>query len=61
VIENLPGNSFPVTLHGFTYHPQTEALLQWFEGQNPSLALGGAYSYPDTTLLTSAFTPCPAK
>jgi hypothetical protein len=61
VIENLPNDSFPVTLHGFTYHPQTEGLLEWFEGQSPSTAIDGAYSYPDTTKLTSPFTPCPTK
>jgi hypothetical protein len=61
VIENLPHPDFPVTINGFTYHPQNEALLQWFEGQSPSTAIGGAYSYPDTTLLTSPFTACPKK
>jgi hypothetical protein len=61
VVENLPGAAFPVTINGFTYHPQTEGLLQWFEGQSPSTAIGGAYSYPDTTKLTSPFSPCPTK
>lgn len=42
----------------FTYHPQTEALLQWFEEISPSDALGGAYSYPDTTALTSPAIHC---
>jgi hypothetical protein len=64
LIENLPNPSQPITLHGFTYHPQTLGLLQWFEGINPSDAFGGAYSFPDTTVLTVAggtapFTPCP--
>lgn len=45
---------FPITINGMTYHPQTEALLQWFEGQTPSTAVDGAYSYPDETVLTSA-------
>jgi hypothetical protein len=61
IIENLPVPDFPITINGFTYHPQNEALLQWFEGQSPSTAIGGAYSYPDTTLLTSPFSPCPTK
>jgi hypothetical protein len=61
VVENLNNAAFPVTINGFTYHPQTEGLLQWFEGQSPSTAIGGAYSYPDTTQLTSPFTPCPTK
>jgi hypothetical protein len=61
VIENLPNPDFPVTINGFTYHPQNLGLLQWFEGQTPSTAIGGAYSYPDTTKLTAPFTPCPTK
>ena len=52
VIEGLPHAVFPVTLNGFTYHPQNEALLQWFEFMVPSDALDGAYSYPDETVLT---------
>ena len=43
----------------FVYHPQTEALLQWFEELTPSNALDGAYSYPDTTALTAPATHCP--
>jgi hypothetical protein len=57
-VEVLPNATFPVTLHGFTYHPQTEALLQWFTREVPSSAFGGAYSYPDTTALTSPSQPC---
>lgn len=30
VIEGLPNSTFPITMNGFTYHPQNEALLQWF-------------------------------
>jgi len=59
VVENLPNDSVAITVDGFTYHPQTEGLLQWFEGKTPSDAIGGAYSYPDTTKLVSPFTPCP--
>jgi hypothetical protein len=43
----------------FTYHPQTEALLQWFEMGTTSDAIGGAFSYPDTTALTQSAVPCP--
>ncbi len=53
VIEGLPHEAFPMVLNGFTYHPQNEALLQWFEFQVPSSALHGAYSYPDENVLTS--------
>jgi hypothetical protein len=58
VIEGLPGATFPITMpNGFTYHPQNEALLQWFEFESPSGALDGAYSYPDITTLTSLSPP----
>jgi hypothetical protein len=60
VIENLPNPTQPISLHGFTYHPQTLGLLQWFEGKTPSDAIHGDYSFPDPTSLTSPFTPCPA-
>jgi hypothetical protein len=53
VIEGLANATFPMTMNGMTYHPQNEALLQWFAGQSPSSAIAHAYSYPDTTVLTS--------
>lgn len=58
VVEETPEPSIPVTLNGFTYHPQTLALLQWFEGINPSDAINGDYSFPGNNL-TAPFTPCP--
>lgn len=58
VVEGTANPSFPVTLHGFTYHPQTLGLLQWFEGITPSDAINGDYSFPGNNL-TSPFTPCP--
>lgn len=57
VIEGLPNDVFPVTMNGRTYHPQNEALLQWFEFKSPSDAFAGAYSYPDTTTLTTLSPP----
>jgi hypothetical protein len=58
VIEGLPHQAFPITMpNGFTYHPQVEALLQWFEFESPSSALNGAYSYPDITTLTALSAP----
>jgi hypothetical protein len=64
VIEGLPNAQFPIILNGFTYHPQNEALLQWFAGATPSSAINHAYSYPDTTVLSVASTSqapgCPA-
>jgi hypothetical protein len=55
VIENLPNGVHSVTLNGFTYHPQNEALLQWFADITPSNAVGGAYSYPDPVLTSQAY------
>jgi hypothetical protein len=60
IIENLPNPTQPIMLHGFTYHPQTLALLQWFEGKTPSDASNGDYSFPDPTLLTSPLMACPS-
>ncbi len=58
VIEGLPRQVFPIKMpNGFTYHPQNEALLQWFEFQSPSTAINGAYSYPDITTLTALSAP----
>jgi hypothetical protein len=57
VIEGLPNATFPMTMNGFTYHPQNEALLQWFEFQGISDALDHAYSYPDETVLTQLSPP----
>ena len=56
-IEGLPNAEYPISLHGTTWHPQNEALLQWFAGVTPSNAIDHAYSYPDTTVLTSAAVP----
>lgn len=52
-VEGLPNSTYPVTLNGYTYHPQNEALLQWFEFDRYSNAIGHAYSYPDTSTLKS--------
>jgi hypothetical protein len=54
VIEGLPNAQFPIVLNGKIWHPQNEALLQWFAGVTPSNAITKAYSYPDTNVLTSA-------
>jgi hypothetical protein len=57
-MEVLPHPDFPVTINGFTYHPQTEAILPWFAREVPSSAIGGAYSYPDASKLTGPSQPC---
>ena len=44
VIEVLPSDvTFPIAMRSnrMVYHPQNVALLQWFEDQSPSSALGG--------------------
>jgi hypothetical protein len=57
VIEGLPDSTISIRTKGRTYHPQNEALLQWFEFQSPSTAIGGAYSYPNPNILTSLSPP----
>jgi len=56
-VEVLSNAVFPVHVSGVTYHPQTEALLQWFKQTSPSTALGGAFSYPNTKALTKPAVP----
>ena len=53
VVEVLPNPTTPITIGNFTYHPQTIALLPWFEFEQKSSAIDHAYSYPDETALTS--------
>jgi hypothetical protein len=56
-IEALGNQTFPIRVRAeeerrsFVYHPQIEALLQWFAEDVPSDAIRGAYSYPDATAL----------
>ena len=56
-VEGMPGAAYPMKMNGRVYHPQNEALLPWFEFQSPSTAIGGAYSYPNQTLLTALSPP----
>jgi hypothetical protein len=62
-VEVLANPTFPITLNvsgkPFTFHPQTEALLQWFEMGASSNAVDGAFSYPNETVLTASAVPCP--
>ncbi len=53
VIEGLPKATYPITLHGFTYHPQNEAMLPWFEFKTDPKSIDHAYSYPDTSVITA--------
>jgi len=58
-VEVLANASVPITLQSFTYHPQTEALLPWFEMGPSSNAIDGAFSFPNETALTRSAVPCP--
>jgi len=58
-VEVLANATVPITLNSFTYHPQTEALLPWFEMGTISNAIDGAFSFPDETALTQSAVPCP--
>jgi hypothetical protein len=56
----LPNSTVPITVDGFTFHPQTQVLLPWFTRQ-ASDAIDGVYSFPDTHLLTGPSQPCAAR
>ena len=62
-IEVLPVGTVAIPLREngkiFTFHPQTEALLQWFSQGPASNAIDGAWSYPDENALTRSAVPCP--
>ena len=52
---------FSVPIDGFTYHPQSEALLQWFQRGQTSDAIDGAFSFPDASLLTAPSQACASR
>lgn len=58
-VEVLANPTVPINVNSFTYHPQTEALLPWFEMGGSSNAIDGAFSFPDETALTRSAVPCP--
>jgi len=58
--DQLVGNAVPVTLNGYTYHPQTQDILQFFTRETPSSALGGLYIFPNDPNVPNAPAPaCP--
>jgi hypothetical protein len=57
VLEGLPEATTAIRTKGRTYHPQTEALLEWFAFESPSTALGASYSYPNQNMLTALSPP----
>jgi hypothetical protein len=56
-VEGLPDATYPMSMNvngqPFTFHPQNEALLQWFQ-EGSSDAIDSAFSYPNENILTSA-------
>ncbi|HET9839681.1 MAG TPA: hypothetical protein VFR84_15755 [Candidatus Angelobacter sp.] len=54
----MPNAGFPVPIDGFTYHPQNQVMLQWFQRGATSDALEGAFSFPDQTLVTGPSQAC---
>jgi hypothetical protein len=58
--DQLVGNTVPVTINGFVYHPQTQDILQFFTRETPSKALGGLYIFPqDPNVPNVPAPPCP--
>jgi hypothetical protein len=60
-LATLPNAGFPVSIDGFTYHPHNQVLLQWFQRNATSDAAEGAFSFPDTSLVTRPAQPCAIK
>jgi len=56
-VATLPNAGYPVTIEGFTYHPQNQVLLPWFT-HGPSDTVDGALSFPDLGLVTRVSQPC---
>lgn len=57
-LEVFANSASSVTIDGVTFHPQTEALLQWFERPSTSNAIDGAFSFPDESLLPGPSQAC---
>ena len=55
-VQNFDG--YEITLNGYTYHLANQALLPWFAREPASFTWHNAYSFPNTSLLTSP-RPCP--
>ena len=60
-LATLPNAGFPVSIDGFSYHPHNQVMLQWFQRGSTSDAYEGAFSFPDTTLVTSPSQPCAGR
>jgi chitinase len=60
-LATMPNAGYTVLIDGFTYHPQSQVLLQWFQRGSTSDAIDGAFSFPDQTLMTGPSQACPAR
>jgi hypothetical protein len=56
----MPNAGYPVLIDGFTYHPQSQVMMQWFQRGAASDAFEGAFSFPDQSLMTEPSQACPA-
>jgi len=57
----MPNAGFPVLIDGFTYHPQNQVLMQWFQRGATSDAFEGAFSFPDQSIMTTPSQACPVR
>ena len=57
----MPNAGYPVLIDGFTYHPQNQVLMQWFQRGAASNAFEGAFSFPDQSIMTAPSQACPAR
>jgi len=57
----MPNAGYPVLIDGFTYHPQNQVMMQWFQRGASSDAFEGAFTFPDPSLLTAPSQACPAR
>jgi len=57
----MPNAGYPVLIDGFTYHPQNQVLMQWFQREATSDAFEGAFSFPDQSIMTAPSQACPVR
>jgi hypothetical protein len=60
-LATMPNSGFSIVIDGFTYHPQSQVLLQWFQRGAASDAIEGAFSFPDQTLVTGPSQSCGSR
>jgi chitinase len=57
----MPNAGYPVVIDGFTFHPQNQVLMQWFQRGTTSDAFEGAFSFPDQSIMTAPSQACPVR